>query len=120
MIFRFNMMIVNEKKHIMQLTKMQLDNITGEMYKDLRESIRRGLRDYQAARNEWLRVWRVIREYNEVFKVEEKLRLAVNYENMNDKFLDIIINEIDIAKRRSKVNNMLYLINVYKFIMHVW
>lgn len=100
-------MIVNEKKRIMQLTKIRLDSVTGEMYKDLRESIRRGLCDYQTARNEWLRVWRVIKEYEEVLKLEDKLTLAVNYQNINNKFLKIIKNEIDIAKIRSKVKNML-------------
>jgi len=98
-------MIVNEKKRIMQLIKMRFDNITDEMYKDLRESIRQHLHDYQAARNEWLRVRRVIREYEEVLKVETKLTLtAENYKNTNDKFLEIIRNEIDIAKIRFKVN----------------
>jgi len=96
-------MIVNEKKRIMQLTKIRLDSVTGEMYKDLKESIRRGLRDYQAARNEWLRVWRVIREYEDVLKIEDKLTLTVNYQNINDKFLEIIKNEINIAKIRTKV-----------------
>lgn len=96
-------MIVNEKKRIMQLIKIRLDSVTDEMYKDLRESIRQGLRDYQAARNEWLRAWRVIKEYEEALKIRDKLTLTANYQNINDKFLEIIKNEIDIAKIRFKV-----------------
>jgi len=96
-------MIVNEKKRIIQLIKMRLENVISEMYRDLKDSIRRGLSDYQAARNEWLRVWRVIREYEEVLKIED-LKLTVNYKNINNTFLEIIKNEIDIAKKRFKVN----------------
>jgi len=86
---------------------MRLDNVTNEMYKDFKDSIRQGLRDYQAARNEWLRVWRVIREYEEVLKIED-LKLTANYKNINEKFLEIIKNEIDITRRRFKVNMYKY------------
>jgi len=99
-------MIDNEKKRIMQLIKIRLDSVTGEMYKDLRESIRQGLRDYQAARNEWLRAWQVIREYEEALKIEDKLTSTVNYQNINEKFFEIIKNEIDIAKIRSMVKKI--------------
>ncbi|XP_003245476.1 uncharacterized protein LOC100569606 isoform X1 [Acyrthosiphon pisum] len=116
---KFKIMIVNEKKRIMQLIKIRSDSVTGEMYKDLRESIRQGLRDYQAARNEWLRAWRVIKEYEEALKIKDKLTLSVNYQSINDKFLEIIKNEIDIAKIRYKkieeknniLENEIYLLN---------
>lgn len=87
----------------MQLIKIRLDGVIDEMYKDLRESIRQGLRNYQAARNEWLRAWRVIKEYEEALKIKDKFILTINYQNINDTFLEIIKKEIDIAKIRSKV-----------------
>ncbi|XP_060853463.1 uncharacterized protein LOC132931603 [Rhopalosiphum padi] len=115
---KFKIIIINEKKRIIQLIKMRLDNVTNEMYKDFKDSIRQGLRDYQAARNEWLRVWRVIREYEEVLKIED-LKLTANYKNINEKFLEIIKNEIDITRRRfkntkekiNKLENDIYLLN---------
>ncbi|KAF0761302.1 DUF4485 domain-containing protein, partial [Aphis craccivora] len=111
-------MIFNEKKRIIKLIKMRLENVISEMYRDLKDSIRRGLSDYQAARNEWLRVWRVIKEYEEVLKIED-LKLTVNYKSINNTFLEIIKNEIDIAKRRfkntkektNKLENEIYLLN---------
>lgn len=96
-------MIDNEKKRIMQLIKIRLDSVIDEMYKDLTESIRQGLRDYQVAQNEWLRAWRVIKEYEEALKIKDKFILTVNYQNINNTFLELIKKEIDIAKIRSKV-----------------
>jgi len=101
--FRFQKVIVNEKIHVMQLIKIRLDKMTGEMYKDLKESISRGLQNYQAARKEWERVWIVIKEYEEVSKLLAGLETSKSDNNSDERFLKAIENEINIAQLRLQV-----------------
>lgn len=99
-------MIIHEKVRAMRLVKIRLDNVTGEMFKDLKDVITRGLRDYQAAKEEWLRAWRVFKEYEEVSKLVAKLTSTGNNENNDDKFLETIQDEINLAQKRLKVNSL--------------
>lgn len=94
---------------MMRSAKIRLDNVTREMYKDLRETINQGLRNYRAARVEWIRACSVIEEYNEVSKFVATTR---NSESSKEKFLKIIQNEIDAAEKRLNVSQY---ISIYDF-----
>lgn len=112
-------MIINEKKRTLLLLKTKLDNVTGDMYQDLKDSIMQGLRAYQLARIEWERVLHVIKEYEEIEKcISASLATTENdSENQNNKFLETITNEIDLAQKRLKVNNThITVITLYLFI----
>lgn len=110
-------MIINEKKRTLKLLKTKLDNVTGDMYQDLKDSIIQGLRAYRLARKEWERVFHVIKEYGEVKKyINASLTITENNGNSSqDKFIDTITNEIDLAQNRLKVNNTLILLLLYRF-----
>lgn len=98
-------MLVDEKMRVMHLIKIRMDSVTHEMHKDLRGSIFQGLRDYQAARKEWERVWRVIREFNEVSKLVSGLEATGAKGKCDKRFLKAVEGEIDLAQKRIKVNS---------------
>jgi hypothetical protein len=100
----------------MHMAKVRLDNITGEMFNDLKKSISQGLREYQSARIEWARAWRVIKEYNEVSNLVSNLTVASNDENNDDKFVEIIEIEIELAHKQLEVKTIfIHLFYLYKY-----
>lgn len=102
--FSFKKEIVGEKVRTMQSAKIRSDNVTGEMYKDLRESISRGLRGYQTAREEWVRAWNVIEEYDRVTKLAAKHPMTRKSKNRKTKFFKVIRNEIGTTRKCLNVN----------------
>lgn len=91
----------------MRQIKTRFESVTEDMYKDLRESIVRGLRDYQAARKEWQRVWLVIEEHDRAMKLITELKdqtEAGKNGNSQERFIKAIRDEIDIARRQNQVN----------------
>ncbi|VVC27256.1 Domain of unknown function DUF4485 [Cinara cedri] len=100
----FKLVIINEKKRLLMLLKNKLDNVTGEMYQDIKDTIMQGLRSYQLARKEWERVSHVLKEYDEIEKLIFVNRaIAENDgEDSDNKFLKAITKEIDLAQKRLK------------------
>lgn len=114
---RFKKLIIDEKVRTMHMAKVRLDNITGEMFDDLKKSISQGLREYQTARTEWARAWRVIKEYDEVTKQVANLAVATSNENNDDKFVEIIETEIELAHKQLEVQiiYIIYTSVLYKY-----
>lgn len=99
-------MIKNEKLRTLQLIKIRFDNVTNEMYKDLSDSVIRGLRNYQTAREEWSRAWTVMKDHEKISKLITRILPTRSNEKTKDKFLESVENEIVIAQTRLKVSNI--------------
>lgn len=97
-------MVIDEKVRTMHMAKARLDNITGEMFNDLKKSILQGLRGYQKARLEWARAWSVLKEYDEVSKLVSKLTVTAGGGNNENKLVEIIEIEIELAHKQLEVS----------------
>ncbi|XP_050526805.1 uncharacterized protein LOC126897298 [Daktulosphaira vitifoliae] len=99
-------LITQEKLHIMQLIKSRLDNILREMYKELRESILRGLKSYKNSRVEWKRTWGVVKEYEDISECIVSLLTTVGNVEARENFIVTVENEMIMTLQRLKTANM--------------
>lgn len=95
---------MQEKQHILTNISSKYCRILNEMFSDLGNSIAMSIKKFRDAKWEWHLAHDVIDAYLKERAIKDNLCSDVNsVDDSADSFLDVILNEIDMAQQKLKV-----------------